>query len=192
MPCSDADCSRPKRLLRVISPSTRGLIPVFPLGLQATPPADCAGAVVLRGSGLRLKAEAISQRPTPRFNRLQDDRLAGCGASGVLDRCIHFIEERQFVKITLRVQQRSLIEWIAGMQRDGALHRIWPRVMQASNQHITHKNLWAFADVKSHVHLAGVVGFLLLRNVNTHLLEAAAQVFGEQCVAVAGEVLRRK
>ncbi len=37
MPRNEADCSRPKRSLRVMSISTRGLTPVFPLGLQATP-----------------------------------------------------------------------------------------------------------------------------------------------------------
>ena len=46
--------------------------------------------------------------------------------------------------------------------------------------------------MKDDVDLAGVVRFRLLRDVDTHLLEAAAQVVGKQRVAVSGQVLRRE
>ena len=132
----------------------------FSVGVTGDATCGCTGAVVLRRSGLCLKAEAVGERPTAGFNGLQEDGLAGCFAGGILDRGVHLIEERQLVEISLRVEQRGLVERIAGVQRDGALDHTRPRVMKAGDEHIAHKYLRAFIDVKGDVDLAGVVRFL--------------------------------
>ena len=100
-----------------MSASTRGLTPVLPLGLQATPPARGAGAVVLRLAGLGLEAEAVSQGPAPRFDGLQQDRLARRCSVGIFDGGVHFVEESEVIEIALRVGERRLIERIAGVDR---------------------------------------------------------------------------
>ena len=97
-----------------MSASTRGLTPVLPLGLQATPPAMAPCAVVLRLAGLRLEAEAVGERPAPRLGQLQQHRLVGFAAGGILDRRIHLVEQREVVEIALRVEQRRLVQRVAG------------------------------------------------------------------------------
>ena len=100
-----------------------------------------ARAVVLRLAGLRLKTEAVGQRPAPRLHRLQQNRLLGRVAVGVFDGRIHFVEERERVEVALRVGKRGLVERIAGMDRDGPRHRLRAREMQAGEQHIADEDL---------------------------------------------------
>ena len=90
----------------------------------------CARAVVLRLPGLRLKAEAVGQRPAPRFDGLDQHGFLGRVAGGIHDRGVHFIEEREGVEIALRSGERVLVERIAGMHGDGPRHRLRARALR--------------------------------------------------------------
>ena len=188
MPRSEADCSRPKRLLRVMSASTRGADAGLAVGIATGAAGDDAAAVVLRRSGLGLEAEAIGQRPAPRLCRLQQHGLVGFAAGGVLDGRIDLVEEGKVVEIALRFQQRRLVERVAGMQRDGLGHRLRAGVVQPGQQHLAHKNLLPLGDVEDHVHLVRVGRLNLLGDLDPHLVEAPAQVVGQQRVPVPGQV----
>jgi hypothetical protein len=59
----------------------------------------------------------------------------------------------------------------------------------ARQQHLAHKDLRALGDVEDDVHPRFRVGRVgLLGHVDLHLLEAAAQVVGQERIAVAGQV----
>ena len=145
----------------------------------------------MRRSGLRLEAEAVGQGPAPRFDGLQQTVL-WVAAVGIFDRRVDLVEEGEFVEIALRVHQSRLVQRVARVQGDGAGHRIRPRVMQPGEQHIAHKDLLSLGDVEDHVFLAPVGGSRLLFYIDLGLVEATAQVVGQQRVAVSGQILRRK
>ena len=115
MACNEADCSRPNRLLRVTLNTTRGLTPVRPLGVHGDAAGDIPRAVVLRRTGLSLKAGAVGQRPAPRLHRMKQNRFVGFAPVGILHRRIDLVEKRKIVEIALRFLQGRLVQRIAGM-----------------------------------------------------------------------------
>ena len=73
---SEADCSRPKRLLRVVlSEKPARADSCLAIRFATGAAGDKASAVELRCPGLRLKAAAVGQSPAPRFRRLQQHGL---------------------------------------------------------------------------------------------------------------------
>ena len=156
------------------------------VGIAGDAAGDGAGAVVLRRSGLRLEAEAVGKGPAARFSGLQQNGLAGCAAIGIFDGGIDFVEEGELVEIALGFEQGGLVERIAGVKGDGAVHGFRPRVVKPGDQNVAHENLRAFGDVEDDIDFVGISGLRLLGDVDADLLKAAAQVFGEQGVAVTG------
>ena len=176
-----------------MSASTRGLTPVLPLGLQATPPADGAGAVVLRLAGLGLEAEAVGERPAPRFNGLEQNRLFVRRApSGFSTAAFTSLKRAKSIEIALRVGERGLIERIAGMKSDGARHGLRAREFKAGQEDVADKDLLALIDLEDDIDFAGIGGLGLLGDGHCRLIEAAAVVRGDDGVVIAGQAARRK
>ena len=143
-------------------------------------------------TGLGLESEAVGEGPAAGLRGLEKDGFAGSTAVWIFDGSVNFAEEGKFVEVALGVEQGGLIEWVAGMQSDGAVHRFGAGVMESGEQHIADKYLGAFGDLEDDVHLAGIARLDLLHDVDSCLLETAAQIAGEQDVAIAGQVLRRE
>ena len=148
--------------------------------------------MVLWLTGLHLKAEAVGQRPAPRFGSLDQHGFPGRVAGGIHDRGVHLIKERKGVQITLRGGERVLVERIAGMYGDGPRHSLRARVFQARQKYVTDKGLRSFFNVEDDIDLAGIGGLGLLRHVHGRLIKAAAQVRCDQCIVVACQIAGRK
>ena len=69
---------------------------------------------------------------------------------------------------------------------------VGPRVMQSRQQHVADKDLLSLGDVKHHIHLGGIRRVVVLLDLHVRLVKSAAQIFGDQRIAVAGQVARRK
>ena len=123
---------------------------------------------------------------------MHQNRLVRLAAVGIHHCRVHFVKQRKVVEVALHLLQRGLAQRVAGVQRNGFGHRIRPRVVQAGQQHLAHKNLRAFVHVNRHIDLRRVLRLGLLLHVDLHLVEAAAHVVGQQRVAVASQALRRK
>ena len=128
----------------------------FAVGIALGASGNGAGAVVLGLPGLRLKADAGGQGPAACFDCLQQDCLLGRAPVGVFDGHIYFVEESKVIEIALRIGERSAVERIAGVESDGASHRLRASEHEAGQQNIADNELLTFVNVKDDVDLAGI------------------------------------
>ena len=111
-----------------------------------------------------------------RLGELQQNSFFRLGAVGVLDSGIDLVEESVVVEVALRVEQRRLVERVAGVDGNGLGNRRGPREGEPGNEHLAHENLLAFSDAEGDVDLVCVGGFDGLADFNVHLLESMREV----------------
>ncbi len=151
------------------------------------------GAVGAGGyAGLRFKAEAVGHVPALGFGDLHQHVLLFGVAGRVLDGRNDLVEQREVVEVSLRFEQRALVQRIARVHQQLLVHNLRAGVANAALKHLADEDLLAFGDVEGHIGL-GLVGALdRLIDLNLGLVEPIAEKVPEDRVAVAGKRDQRK
>ncbi len=103
----------------------------------------------------------------------------------ILHRRNHFVEQRKVVQVSLRFQQRSLVQRITGMHQYLALDNLRSRIVDSRQQHPVDENLLSFRHGQRNIGSSRICTFLVKLNVDLRLIEPVAKVVRQHRVPVA-------
>ncbi len=146
----------------------------------------CRGDLTFfRCSGGSLKAEAVGHIPALGLGELHQNILL-CSITGwILHRGIDFVEEREIIQRPLCIEQRALIQRIAGMNLHNALNHVGFGAGISGDENILDEDLMPFGHIEAYVRAAGILRVLGLFDLDMRLLEPVAEVVVEHRVAVS-------
>ena len=120
---------------------------------------DPVGELVPEGRPVSNSSpKAISEGIALGFLQLDKNVLLGIGARGILYGRIDLVEDAEVIEFALRIKKILLAERLAGNFLDLALHDEVARVIEAADNYLVDKELFALLDGKGDVFAVGLSG----------------------------------